>query len=49
MIHPSNRVRIHTAVQSNKAKDEVAKLCHASRYPFQIILGIDHGSYIVQK
>ena len=38
-----------TTVQSNKANNKVAKLCHAVRSSFQIIRGIGRGGYIVRK
>ena len=38
-----------TAIQSNKQKEQVAKLCYNVRGPDQIIRTIGHGSYFVRK
>ena len=42
-------VMARTAIQSNKQKKKVAKLCYAVRGPYQIIRTTGHGSYFVQK
>ena len=42
-------VMARTAIQSNKQKGKVAKLCYAVRGPYQIIRTTGHGSYFVRK
>ena len=37
------------AIQSNKQKKKVAKICYAVRGPYQIILTTGHSSYFVRK
>ena len=38
-----------TAIQSNKQKEEVAKLCYTVRGSYQIIRTTCHGSYFMRK
>ena len=37
------------AVQSDKQKEKVAKLCYVVRGPYQIFRNTGHGSYFVNK
>ena len=48
MLH-GDLVIARTTVKSNKANNEVAKVCYAVRGSFQIIRGTGHGGYIVRK
>ena len=48
-IHPGDIVMAHTAVQSDKIKDKVAKIRYQVRGPFQIIKGTGRGSCIIRK
>ena len=38
-----------TAIQSNKQKEKVAKLCYAVRRSYQIIRTTSNGNYFVRK
>ena len=38
-----------TAIQSNKQKEKIVKLCYAVRGPYQIIRTTGNGSYFVRK
>ena len=48
-MRPGDLVMVQTTVQSDKIKDEVAKLSYAVRAPFHIIRSTDRGGYIVRK
>ena len=49
VLEPGDIVMARTAIQSNKQKERVAKLCYAVRGPYQIIPTTSHGSYFVRK
>ena len=49
VLEPGDIVIARTAIQSNKQKEKVAKLCYAIRGPYQIIRITGHGSYFVRK
>ena len=49
VLEPGGIVMARTAIQSNKRKEKVAKLCYAVRGPYQIIRTTGHGSYFVRK
>ena len=49
VLEPDDIVMAHTAFQSNKQKEKVAKLCYAVRGSYQTIRTKDHGSYFVRK
>ena len=38
-----------TAIQSDKNKENVTKLCYAVRGPYHILRNTNHGSYFVEK
>ena len=48
MLH-GDLVIARTTVKSNKANNEVARVCYAVRGSFQIIRDTCHGGYIVRK
>ena len=49
VLEPGDIVMARTAIQSNKQKGKVAKLCYAVRGPYQIIRTTGRGSYFVHK
>ena len=49
VLEPGDIVMARTAIQSNKQKEKVAKLCYTVRGPYQIIRTTGHGSYFVRK
>ena len=48
MLH-GDLVMARTTIKSNKANNEVARVCYAVRGSFQIIRDTCHGGYIVRK
>ena len=49
VLEPCDIFMARTAIQSNKKKKNVAKLCYAVRGPCQIIITTGHGCYFVRK
>jgi len=47
ILKPGDIVAARTAIQSDKKKEKIAKLCYAVRVPYQILHNTGHGSYFV--
>ena len=48
-LEPDDIVMARTAIQRDKQKEKVAKLCYAVKGPCQIIRTTGHGGYFVRK
>ena len=49
VLESGDIVMARTAIQSNKQKEKVAKLCYVVRRPYQIIRTTSNGNYFVRK
>ena len=48
ILDPMNIVMASTAIQSDRTKDEVAKLRYVARDPYQILRRTGHCNYVVK-